>query len=263
MPKRKIRLIVLGIVFLVIFSLVSFIRSQYVVPILMYHSVSPDAVPENRLSVSVISFNRQMHFLKRYNYNVITLEEFADLARKKEKIPPRTVILTFDDGYKDNFTYAFPILQRYGLRANMFIIVNEVGRPEGDRLSWDDIRIMRNSGLISFGSHCLGPEPLTNIESEEVRRREIFDSRKMLEERLGRRVTAFSYPEGKFNDRIKRMVMDAGYTVAVTTNPGKEFPNDDLFALKRLRISSTSDSLFVFWVESSGYYNFMREHRHK
>ena len=84
-----------------------------------------------------------------------------------------------------------------------------------------------------------------------------------MEEELGAEVNAFSYPEGMFNKIIKQLVMDAGYKLAVATNPGKKFSSDDIFVLKRLRISRNSNNLFIFWVETSGYYNFMREHRHK
>jgi len=122
---------------------------------------------------------------------------------------------------------------------------------------------MQDSGLIHFGSHTLGPEPLINIKSGQEIKKQIFDSKKILEEKLGRRVDMFSYPEGLFNEKIKQLVKDAGYKLAVATNPGKKFANDDIFALKRLRISANADNLFVYWIETSGYYNFMREHRHK
>lgn len=78
---------------------------------------------------------------------------------------------------------------------------------------------------------------------------------------MGCPVNAFSYPEGRFNDRIRKLVINAGYKLAVATNPGKKFPSDDIFALKRLRISSTSNNLFVFWIETSGFYTFVKEHR--
>jgi peptidoglycan/xylan/chitin deacetylase (PgdA/CDA1 family) len=193
----------------------------------------------------------------------VPLEALAALLKEGKKIPPKTVTLTFDDGYKDNYTYAFHILKKYNLPATMFIIVNEVDRQKGDRLSWKQIKVMRDSGIIAFGSHCLGPEPLVNIKSKKELKREIFDSKKILEKKLNREVKSFSYPEGRFNAKIKQLVMDAGYKLAVTTNPGKGFPSKDVFALKRLRISSNAGNLFVFWVETSGYYNFMREWRRK
>lgn len=229
----------------------------------MYHSVHPDASSENRLEVSKKDFERQMLFLKSHRYNVLPLEAIGTLIREKKNVPAKTIAITFDDGYKDNYIYAFPVLKKYNLPATIFIIVNEVGRHQNDRLSWDEIKIMQDSGIITFGSHSLGPESLTNIKSEEKLRSEIFDSKKILEEKLDNEINVFSYPEGRFNEKIKQLIMEAGYKLAVTTNPGKRFPSDDVFALKRIRISSTSNNLFVFWVESSGYYNFIREYRHK
>jgi len=71
----------------------------------------------------------------------------------------------------------------------------------------------------------------------------------------------FSYPEGRFDDKIRQLVIDAGYRLAVATHPGKYYPNDDIFALKRLRISENAKGLFVFWAETSGFYTFIKEHR--
>lgn len=248
------------------FLLASFIRKNYVVPIIMYHQILPKPKPSYKLAVSVKAFERQMQFLKNHHYNVLPLENLVDLIKGKKKIPPRTIAITLDDGYRDNYTYAFPILKKYNLPATIFIIVNEVGRYNNelglrDRLSWDEIKIMRDSGIITFGSHALGPEPLTSINSQQQLKREIFDSKKVLEEKLGRKVTMFSYPEGKFNDKIKQLVIDAGYKLAVAASLGKNFANNDIFALKRLRISATSDNLLIFRLETSGFYTFIKEHR--
>lgn len=261
MSKRRILIAVFATIFLLLFLLAGYMRQNYVVAILMYHSVNPDARLENRLVISVKTFERQMHFLKNNHYHVLPLDSVANLIKEKKKIPPKTVAITFDDGYKDNYTYAFPVLKKYGLPATIFVIINEVGRA--DRLSWDEIKTMQDSGVINFGSHALGPEPLINIQSEDELRKEIFDSKKILEEKLGRRITVFSYPGGMSNSKIRQLVIDSGYKFAVASNLGKKFANDDLFALKRLRISSNSNNLFVFWIEASGYYNFIREHRHK
>lgn len=239
------------------------LRLNYVLPILMYHSVHPGARPENRLSVSADSFERQMRFLHEHGYNVVPLTRIRDMLASGERIPPKTVAITLDDGYRDNFRYAFPILRKYNLPATVFVIVDEVGRAQEDRLFWEEIRQMHDSGLVTIGSHCMGPEPLINLTSEIELRRQIFESKRILEEKLGSEVTVFSYPEGKFDEHIRSLVQEAGYTVAVATNPGKEYPDTDTFALKRLRISATSDNLFVFWFESSGYYNFLRERRHR
>lgn len=238
-----------------------FIGRYHVLPVLMYHSVSPDAPEDNLLAVTDAVFERQMRFLKEHRYNVMRLEDAAGLIRRGKRIPSRAVVITFDDGYRNTFTHAFPILKKYDIPATAFIIVNEVGRSQGDRLDWSDIRQMQESGLVAIGSHCLGPEPLINIRDDGVVRHEIFASKKALEEKLGVRVNFFSYPEGMFTPYIRQLVIDAGYTAAVATNPGKHrfYPSNDIFALKRLRISASCGNLFVFWFKSSGYYTFFME----
>jgi peptidoglycan/xylan/chitin deacetylase (PgdA/CDA1 family) len=261
MFKRKRLVTFLVIIFILGFLGINYLKQQYVVPIIMYHSVRPDAAPGNRLVVSPETFERQMRFLKEHRYKVLPLESIASLIGAKKRIPPRALAITFDDGYKDNYIYVFPILKKYSLPATVFVIVEEVGRA--DRLSWDEIKEMQDTSIITFGSHAVGPEPLVNIKSAQDLKRQIFDSKRILEEKLGRKIYAFSYPEGRFNDRIKQLVKACGYKLAVATNPGKKFANEDIFALKRLRISENAGNLFIFWVETSGYYNFIREHRHK
>lgn len=263
MPKQKKLFFVLTLFFLAVFWSLFFIHQNYVAPIIMYHSVNPQALPENRLAVKSETFERQMNFLKRNRYNVLSLEKLVDLIRDKKKLPPRTIAITFDDGYIDNYTYAFAILKKYNLPATIFIIVNEVDRRNQlglrDRLNWQEIKTMQDSGLIAFGSHALGPDPLIKIKSREELKRQIFDSRQILEEKLGKKVNLFSYPEGMFDAKIRQLVIEAGYLGAVATNPGPDYSDDDTFALKRIRISENASNMFIFAIETSGYYTFMKE----
>jgi peptidoglycan/xylan/chitin deacetylase (PgdA/CDA1 family) len=198
-----------------------------------------------------------MRFLKNHNYNVVKLEDAANLIREKQRIPLRTVAITFDDGYKDNYIYAFPILRKYNLPATVFIIINEIGRS--DRLSWKEIEEMRASGLITFGSHTLSATPLIDIKSDPEIKRQIVESKRILEEKLGKHVASFSYPEGRFTDKIKQMVIDAGYELAVATSPGRKYSPNDLYLLKRLRISENAENLFVLWFETTGFYKYLKE----
>ena len=260
--RHKVIIIAVAMFLLLLAGFAGFLRSKYVVPVLMYHSVNPQADPKrNLLAVTPRTFEKQMRFLKQYRYNVVPLETVADLLREGKRLPARLVAITLDDGYKDNYTYAFPILKKYGFPATMFIITGEVGRF--DRLSWEEINQMQASGIITFGSHTLGPEPLTKIKSEAEVKRQIFDSKKILEEKLGRPVTMFSYPEGRFNDKIKQLLKDAGYKLAVATSPGKKYSSNDVFLIKRLRISENSADLVVFWFETNGFYTLFKENRHK
>jgi peptidoglycan/xylan/chitin deacetylase (PgdA/CDA1 family) len=261
MFKRKKLAFVLGLVAVLSLCGAGFMRGQYVLPIAMYHSVAP-VVPEgNRLIVSVKTFERQMAFLKKNGYNAVTLDEAARMINEKNRIPARTIVLTFDDGNRDNYTYAFPILKKYRIPATIFIIVSKVGEP--DKLNWEQIKEMRDSGLVVFGSHSLNHPFLENIEDGEILKKEIKDSKNILEENLKKEVSTFSYPCGRLNSRVRQEVVSAGYKAAVVTNPGKNCPDDDIFALKRLRISENASNMFVFWIETSGYYNFIRENRHK
>jgi peptidoglycan/xylan/chitin deacetylase (PgdA/CDA1 family) len=234
----------------------------YVFPILMYHMVYPDAPYEHRLAVSEKTFERQMRFLKTHKYNVVPLSQVPALLAPGAKVPARSLAITFDDGYKDNYTWAFPILKKYGIPVTVFLIYDEVGRKDNDRLYWEQIKEMHSSGLVTFGSHTLGPVPLVKLPPEEARR-QIFESKRKFEEKLGVPVEMFSYPEGMFTPEIVQMVKDAGYTLAVATKPGRRYARDDLFLLKRVRIAENAGNLLVFWFESSGYYSFFKEWRRK
>lgn len=259
MPRLK-RIAAVGAILCVfIVSLVVFWGSKalYIPPILMYHSLVETDNPPDSLSVSVASFDRQMSFLSRNQYNVITLEALARLMKEHKKIPPKTVALTFDDGRKDNYVLAFPILKKYKLPITLFIIVDEVGRF--DRVTWEEIQQMRDSGLVAIGSHSMSHPYLIDIKDEKELRREIFDSKKILEEKLGGDILSFCYPVGAFSAQVQALVEEAGYLCAVTILPGKHIPHDDLFALKRAKVTEKAGNMFIFWALNSGYYSSMKE----
>ncbi len=262
MLKKK-RVVFFAVLFLAVLFLgfTGFLLRHRVPPILMYHSVNPQVNPIMKaLIVSPAAFEKQLSFLKRNNYNVLPLEKMIDLI-SEGKLPPKAIALTFDDGYRDFYTYAFPVLRKYGMPATMFIIVNEVGRKEGDRLSWEEIKEMQGSGLITFGSHSMDAEPLINIESEERIKRNIFQSKRDLEDKLGCAVTMFSYPEGFLNKRIRDLVIEAGYKLAVSTKTGRCYPARDRFALKRIRISESAKNPLNLWIKASGYHTFFKDRK--
>ena len=237
-----------------------FLRYIYINPVLMYHYiVDTDLAKKDKRIVTPQTFEQQMHFLKVNDYNVISLEEFAKFLKHKKRIPRNTVVLTFDDGYLDNYENAYPILKKYDLKATMFVIVDSLSNP--NFMTKEQIKEMSNSGLITIGSHTLGERHLPSITDEDELKKEIYDSKKKLEAILNKPVNCFSYPIGGFNKKIRQMVIDAGYTVAVSTSPGLCYSNDDPFAIKRVRISENSKNLFVFWFESSGLYKGILEIR--
>ena len=248
----------IGLVVAVVFVLLGFLwaREQYVVPIIMYHRIDEKAAV-SKLSVCPESFERQLSLLKKHSYNVVKLHELAELVRKGN-VPHKTIAITFDDGYENNYTCAYPVLKRLGIPATIFIVPALIGK-EG-YLSWDQVVEMSESGIISIGSHSMTHAYLPALPEQKLDV-EILDSKRAIESHIRKEVYSFSYPVGAFNDYVRGKVKNAGYRIAVATNPGKDYPAHDLFAMKRVRISRTSDSLFTFWIETSGFYTWIKEHR--
>lgn len=255
MKNRKI--IIFAFIAIIFFIILRFFLSFiYVPPILMYHSID-EYEDITKLSLCPEGFSRQMDFLYRHRYNVISLEDMVNLIKTKRKMPPRTVTITFDDGYKNNFECAYPILKKYNFPATVFVITNLIGK-EG-YLSLDDMKDMQENN-ITFGSHTKSHLWLPHLSSKELKE-EIFESKDILERNLDKRIDFISYPVGAYDERVKDVVRDADFKAACATNPGPHKRWDDVYALKRIRISRTSNNMFIFWLESSGYYTFIKEMR--
>jgi len=255
MKKRLI--IIPTVVIVLITGAVLLYKTAYVVPVLMYHSIDyKDRI--TKLSLSPESFERQMRFLHERHYNVLPLEKVIPYIEKKEKAPPRTAAITFDDGYYNNYKYAYPVLKKYNLPATIFVIVNKVGMP--GYLHWEEIKEMSDSGIITIGSHTMNHLWLPDV-APKILEKEVRESKSILEKKLGKDVRLFCYPIGAYDKKVEKSVSDAGYACAVTTNPGRLRSPGDIYAIKRIKISRTSDNMFVFWFETSGVYTRLKEHR--
>ncbi len=257
MLKRTIfySLIVFLMLILLTFGLI--LHSGYVVPVLMYHSVDQNW-RESKLSVSPESFRRQMEFLIKNKYNIVSLQKLKQLQESGKSIPHKTVTITFDDGYENNYINAFGVLKEHNIPAAIFVVLNKIGRS--GYLTWPQIEEMAKNN-IEIGSHTLSECYLPAVDDKVQLKREIHDSRRILKERISQAGDFIAYCSGGFNANIRQIVIDAGYDGACATNPGKDYPDDDIYAIKRLRISRTSDNLFVFWIETSGFYTWIKEHR--
>ena len=238
----------------VIFAAVFFFASGviqktfYEVPILMYHRVN-DFSELSALAVSPKIFERQMEFLKLHRYRVTELSTLIQWIKTGQKIPSKTVVITFDDGYQDNFQHAFPVLKKMNFPATIFMISSNVNEPEW--LSEEDLRIL-DEAQIMIGSHTAHHAFLPNVSLQDAKI-ELVDSKKELEKILGHPVTLFSYPAGGLTGDIERQVKEIGYQGAVTTNYQKNRHNP--YALHRIKISNSSGNLFNFWIKLSGYYH--------
>ena len=227
---------------------------RYVVPIMMYHQVEPiDHHEANWVTPEI--FEQHMSFLYKHKYNVITLNELVTLIQKGDKLARNTVVITFDDGYKNNYTYAFPVLKKYEFPATIFMPAEKVG--QADRLNYKQIQEML-AHEIDLGSHTLTEAYLPDLPPEQ-QKDEIVKSKIVLSELFDHDIEILAYPIGGFNGRIKKMVQQAGYIAACTTNRGSDRLNRDVYELNRIRFSGRDDSFFVLWSKLSGYYNLFRK----
>jgi peptidoglycan/xylan/chitin deacetylase (PgdA/CDA1 family) len=199
--------------------------------ILMYHYVRDvDANKDPlgyRLSVHANELDAHLQFLQSLGYHTITMQDVV--AGKGDS---RSVVLTFDDGYEDFYTTAFPIIKKYGFTATAYIITNKIGGPY---MSWDQVREVKAAGF-EIGDHTADHLALNTLSAAD-QRHQIIDSKHVLEEQIGSPVTAFCYPSGRYNDQTLEIVKEAGYTSATTTNGGSVRAGADPFQYVRIRMN--------------------------
>ena len=230
-------------------------RPLRVTPILMYHSVSND---KSTLCVTPETFKRQMKFLDDNGYSVITIEELVKAIKDGKQYLPRTVVLTFDDGLADNFTYAFPVLVKHGMPATIFLVTGNMDKEDG-YLTWDQVRLMQKNGIM-FGGHTRNNVYLPSITDEVGLWNEIAGSREDVKKNTGSSAEVFCYPTGGFSEEIKEVVKKAGYKAACATNRGPGRRNRDIYALKRVKITNSDMSKPLhFRAKLSGFYNAFRK----
>jgi peptidoglycan/xylan/chitin deacetylase (PgdA/CDA1 family) len=235
------------------------LRSASVVPVLMYHSFQAE---EDKLIpyVSARIFADQMEFLAKNRYNVVGPDKVVAYMTGREKMPARTVAITADDGYYNFYKNAYPVLKKYNLPATVFIAADKIGTS--GYLGWRELREMSDSGLITIGSHTKSHPwiPSASVDEEKLWG-ELAGSKEILEKGLGKSVDFVCYPGGGFNDLAKDTAKKAGYKGAFTTNPAKKSGIDDIYAIRRIKMSSTSVNPVILWGKISRYYAWFKERR--
>jgi peptidoglycan/xylan/chitin deacetylase (PgdA/CDA1 family) len=222
--------------------------------ILFYHRIADD---RDELAVPPRRFREQMNYLASAGYRVLDVVQVTDLL-DREVVPERTVGLSFDDGYLDVAENALPVLSELGFRATVFIAT---GVTEGTAsfewygrqpplLTWDEVVQLDGGGTLEFEAHSVTHPNLLTVDDRRAAD-EIINCRYELERRLGRPATAFSYPAGLFEERERRLVMQAGYRVAVSCKPGINLPSTDRFALRRRQVDA-GDRLLDFRAKVGG-----------
>ena len=218
------------------------------VPILMYHSISEHATEKYRpFAVPPPLFAKHMAYLHMHEYTPVTVTQFVDaVAQRGAALPDRPVVLTFDDGFADFFTEAFPILQQYNFVATLYVATGFIGstsrwlQREGEAtrpmLTWDQLTEISASG-IECGGHSHRHHQLDTLPLAEARD-EIARSKWLLEGHLGQEVSTFAYPHGYHSTTIKRLVRELGYTSACTVKNEVSSVATDPFAIARLTMGA-------------------------
>lgn len=266
---RVERAITLGIVYP--FRKVISFPAKTGIPILMYHSISDDPEstvhPYFRVNTSAAMFDRHLAFLHNNGFESLRLSRLSEALKNTKSNPHKKyAVITFDDGLLDFYTGAFPLLAKYGYTASVFLptgyikdypVLNHENRFS---LSWPQIREMSDAG-ISFGSHTITHPNLSLLDCKTAEH-EIVDSKKHIEDSLGKPVDSFAHPfrfpeEDKGYVSFYRSILNnAGYRYGLTTVLGTVSAGSDLLTLKRLPVNSCDDSLLLN-AKLEGAYNWL------
>ncbi len=239
------KLLLSALVMIVIFMAGAVFAEESAVPVLMYHNINDNYNPQNsNIEISNVAFKEHMQAIKDNGYTAITFSQLIAFVENGEALPQKPILITFDDGYLNNYTNAFPLLKEMDMNATIFVVTGRMGMQGGvtyPHFTWEQAKEMENSGIIDIQSHTVYHNDLTAISDENL----VFELRKsrfMIYKYLGKKSDILAYPYGNFNDKIKQAAQKAGYKACVEIKlgtPGVNRKNADLFALKRITAFGT------------------------
>lgn len=224
------------------------------IPILMYHQIgqpAPKGTPYRSLIVHPADFRRQMTWLRRFGYRGLSMRDLMPYLSGERQ--GKVVGITFDDGYRNVYQHALPILVQQGFTATNYFVARQLGggnvwdREKGiahsDLMSVDEMRAWATAGM-EVGSHTLDHPYLPKL-SPELADQQIRQSRHELQDAIAAEVTAFCYPYGGETPELRAMVRNAGYLNATTTQGGLANSSDDIYGLPRVTVAR-STNIFRF-----------------
>ncbi len=211
--------------------------------ILMYHMISsPRSTSEIKYACTPGLFEKHMQFIQK-NFNVISLNDVVKNQNRRIPLPEKSVVITIDDGFEDNFINGYQILKKYSIPATIFLTSGMLGKknfwmssrgfPERKLLSWQQIKQMHD--LVDFGAHTLNHVRLPDIDLDTARL-EISESKAIIEENLDTEAIHFAYPYGLLNEQVVKLVEEAGFESACTTRSGFNNMDIDIYQLRRIEI---------------------------
>ncbi len=243
------------------------------VPVLMYHHINPHK--GDMVTITPEAFEGQMEYLQRVGYRALKIQELVSYINGRLTLPQRAVVVTFDDGWLDNYMYAFPILKKYKINATVFLITNRVenasafnppisplklrgeqrgvtsiptheesklliekGEAHKVALNWKLIKEMSDSGMIEFYSHTKSHAKCNSLPEKELVE-ELKGSREIIEKRLDSPCPYFCWPYGKYNGLAVNVAKKVGYKAIFTTNHGVVETGSDPFAINRIIVKDS------------------------
>lgn len=219
------------------------------IPILMYHSISYEK--GNPIRLPKEKFREQMQYLKNNGYTTLSLDDVYDFIVNNKPVPEKSVAITFDDGYADNYENAYPILKEFGFKATVFVITSTVDKDPAYLTSRELIEMQQNG--ISIESHTVTHKDLDTM-SYDTQLKELTDSKIYLENLLGNYIKYIAYPSGKYNDKTIEALKKSGYSMALTADGKWASVSDGIYKLKRVYISANYDiSVFRERITNPGY----------
>ncbi|CAN1212978.1 polysaccharide deacetylase family protein [Tumidithrix helvetica PCC 7403] len=206
------------------------------VPIIMYHDITTSK--EVSWDVTPTELEEQIQAIYDNGLTPITLDQLVNHLRTGSSLPEKPILLTFDDNYVGQYTYAFPLLKKYNYPAVWSVHTRFVGSTAGKpKATWDQLREMQRSGLITIASHTVNHYNMLKLDDAKVEE-ELRVSKQVLEKELGIFIRYFTYPEGSYSERIKQKVAEVGYEAALTMSldPYQEKPantSEDILSIMR------------------------------
>ena len=240
-------------VFLILFVLVLLVwlgAPGAGIPVLTYHQIGDD---EEWWSVSAADFEQQLVFLRDSGYTTISVIELSEGLSGRRRLPDRPIVITFDDGYEDNYRTAFPILERQKMRGTFFVVTGRMGKQ--GYMSWQQAREMSLRGM-EIGSHTVNHFTLKEISLKELER-ELLASRLMLENNVPAYAPIFANPFGETAPAVVELLSRTGYRAACSSVVGINKPGENLYMIRRLSVLRPRAGLWEFrarlwWLNMKG-----------
>jgi peptidoglycan/xylan/chitin deacetylase (PgdA/CDA1 family) len=229
-------------------------NGQSSIPILMYHSIGDEdesrAHAYYRTATSPKIFSAQMQYLYERGFRTRSLTEAVRQLQQETLAAEKTVVITFDDGYRNFYRHAFPVLNRYGFSATVFLPTAYIGESPvtfkgKECLTWNEVRELNRHG-IAFGSHTVTHPQLHDLTPANIRQ-EIADSKQVIEDKLGEGVDSFAYPyafpqiDTEFKKMLREELCAAGYRTGVCTTVGRADCRSEPLFMERLPVNSCDD----------------------